>query len=626
MKASPIIEQYIDDVSKECNLDRSHAFAVWTLLMYHFQNERSGTPLEDAYSQSYELNQEFGAGDDCLDGFYYDEGQKILYLYQIKYSANKEKRHGVREAREIASAVNILHSELKSDSANGPSRDSAKRSLSSVLEMEGEIVLRCVSGAQWTDFPKEKVLNNVDSAIRDNCSLEVISYSDLVEDAARVSEDLSGERIPFYLANSGDYISLPKPGSSGIGDAVVVQLSGRSLGEASNKHGSKLFDKNVRTFLGRGGRINSEIIDALRDEESRDRFWYAHNGITMLCDDFAFFDEEEEGGRTRVGVINPQIVNGCQTANSLGRAFKQSKDPSVDVPILTRLIKLDGDESTKEDVSGFIAFGTNNQSPINQADLRANDPRQKHFEEKLANLDPPWFYERKRKGWQNLKKLSKSRATKFRNKPDRVIEREIYQQAWRSFKGRPSDAMIHKGLVWEKTNSSSPGLYEQVFDYDRRGIEVVFVSKLFLWFEQVFSSKKDASLCVELNGTLQKYVPEISQAKKLVTAHSVALFGHLVRKKYNSIEEAPEDFLSSVALCLDMKNYVRKNWGQKKWKPLEHELRLIMGTWSTYCQHVKSADETLYRQLKKHTTIDDLEESLSNQLEMAGQDSLFDKL
>lgn len=618
-----LAQSYTDKIKQIYRISEPDAFAVWVLLVYHYQNDLAESSVDEAYGQSYQLNQEFGPGDECLDGYYYSQNEHSIYLYQVKFSANYETKYGVSEAREVANALNSILSDWKNNAQCGPARDDVIQSIGKVIEHEGKIILRCVCSGHWRNVDPHKILKQVDSSVRENTEIELISGNDLLEDSARATDDLSRDTISFNLHSSKSLFSLPEPKIEGLADSVVALLSGRSLGYAANKYKSRLFDKNVRTFLGRKS-INKEIIDALSDNDTREKFWYAHNGITVLCDDYSI--KESDTSEPTLHITNPQIVNGCQTANSLGFAIVELDDGFADVPILARIIKLKGTTQTKEDVAGFIAFGTNNQSPINQADLRANDPRQKHLEKKLANYNPPWFYERKRKGWVNFKRNEPVQAKKFKDKPDRVIERDAYQQAWRSFKGHPADAMIHKGLVWEKTNSKSPGLYEQVFDYDRRAIEIIFVCKLLGWFKEVFTVRRDSSLCIELNSTLAKNLKLISSAKMLVAAHSTSLMGYLIRRTYGGIANVDEGRLRNASDCLDQKTFVQKNWGNKPWAILEPEFKHIMATWSSYCMFVIKDEDTLYRKLKTPQAIEHLEDLLENHIQSHDSKDLFENI
>jgi hypothetical protein len=63
--------------------------------------------------------------------------------------------------------------------------------------------------------------------------------------------------------------------------------------------------------------INKGIIKTLEDESDRENFFYYNNGVTVICDSF-----DDKLDKTKTLVKNPQIVNGCQTVNSIYRVLK----------------------------------------------------------------------------------------------------------------------------------------------------------------------------------------------------------------------------------------------------------------------------------------------------------------
>src|SRR5690606_26906968 len=142
-----LTEKAVKDIAEQFDLTEHHAFALWVLSAFHYESDLSETTLTDIYSQTYELLQDGGAGDSCLDGYFYDESDDALYLYQIKDSSSK---CGIQEAREVALALNYLHSDLHSPVSNGTSREQVVSMLRRVIENEGRVILRAVNKGGWT--------------------------------------------------------------------------------------------------------------------------------------------------------------------------------------------------------------------------------------------------------------------------------------------------------------------------------------------------------------------------------------------------------------------------------------------------------------------------------------------
>ena len=85
------------------------------------------------------------------------------------------------------------------------------------------------------------------------------------------------------------------------------------LRSESKKSGYSLFEENIREYLGESS-VNKGIIDTLKGEE-KCNFLFYNNGITMICSNVGH--QEMKNGMRYLEVENPQVVNGCQTVNSI---------------------------------------------------------------------------------------------------------------------------------------------------------------------------------------------------------------------------------------------------------------------------------------------------------------------
>jgi hypothetical protein len=118
-----------------------------------------------------------------------------------------------------------------------------------------------------------------------------------------------------------DLTSLPGgglpvlPAAIGVGDyeAYLAVIPGEFLADIYLRHGSRLLEGNVRTFLGRRGNVNKGIAKTLAKEPAR--FFAYNNGIATTATAVTTVDTH---GKTRLltGVSDLQIVNGAQTTAS----------------------------------------------------------------------------------------------------------------------------------------------------------------------------------------------------------------------------------------------------------------------------------------------------------------------
>ncbi|HEJ4926160.1 AIPR family protein [Pseudomonas aeruginosa] len=149
----------------------------------------------------------------------------------------------------------------------------------------------------------------------------------------------------------------PFPAAPNINNAYVATVTARSFIDSilKDQNGSprkKLFEENVRDFLGVDVEVNSEIAETLSDEEKKPRFGLMNNGVTIVASSVRPAGQE-------IYVRDFQIVNGCQTSNIL-----ISMDAQVDnsVSLMIKLIEAD-EPSVVDD----IVRATNRQSKVEDA-------------------------------------------------------------------------------------------------------------------------------------------------------------------------------------------------------------------------------------------------------------------
>src|SRR5205085_2997398 len=96
--------------------------------------------------------------------------------------------------------------------------------------------------------------------------------------------------------------------------AIIARLRLQNLYEFLCDPNTKAFDErlvaqNVRYFLGNSGPVNREIRQTLLQARANE-FSLINNGMTVVCDQILL----TAGGSFPIKLVNPQIVNGGQTA------------------------------------------------------------------------------------------------------------------------------------------------------------------------------------------------------------------------------------------------------------------------------------------------------------------------
>jgi hypothetical protein len=235
------------------------------------------------------------------------------------------------------------------------------------------------------------------------------------------------------------------------GKAFVATVPGLSLATLYAEYGNRLFDQNVRLFLGnRKGSVNAGIRDTLEEKDERGNFWAYNNGITVVA---RHVDPTDSGESLRLRDFS--IVNGCQTTVSIAEA---SDAATKDVAVVARIIAADDPEL----IDRIIRF-TNSQTPINVWDISARDKLQQQLRKEMDELDEPWFYALRRGDFDALKEKKRYGERGKR----RVLAFPLGAQYLAALRGMPVEAYKEKALLF----STHKG---QVFPPDTKAADLLW--------------------------------------------------------------------------------------------------------------------------------------------------------
>ncbi len=233
-----------------------------------------------------------------------------------------------------------------------------------------------------------------------------------IHDARNARDDLF---VDLSSLPGGGLAVLPAAVGVGDYDAYLAVVPGDFLADTYLRHGSRLLEGNVRTFLGRRGNVNKGIASTLAKEPAR--FFAYNNGIATTAT--AVSTVEGPGGtRLLTGVSDLQIVNGAQTTASLAALRLEGKLPlaSVFVPMKLSVV-------APEIASGLvqeISRCANSQNAIRASDFFANHSFHLRMEEISRRILAPaiggsqvqthWYYERARGQYLNDQATLKTSA------------------------------------------------------------------------------------------------------------------------------------------------------------------------------------------------------------------------
>ncbi|HHL2709836.1 TPA: AIPR family protein [Yersinia enterocolitica] len=183
----------------------------------------------------------------------------------------------------------------------------------------------------------------------------------------------------------------------------------------------EVFDENVRAFLGGDNPVNKDIADTLNSEKAK-QFSVLNNGVTIIAPEIAI-----QSNTKVMHLTNYQIINGCQTTNTLFENFDKLTDQ---VELIVKFI-----ESQDTDVAIEIVTATNNQSSIENESFHA-------LKEKARLIQK--FFDIQRNDEAKEKLFFERRENEYRNKTihtTRVYDvKELARCFISVFKFRPHDA------------------------------------------------------------------------------------------------------------------------------------------------------------------------------------------
>lgn len=169
----------------------------------------------------------------------------------------------------------------------------------------------------------------------------------------------------------------------------------------------RIYEKNVRRFLGARGKVNKAMQATLRD--APERFGLYNNGITIVVHGYDYAHD-------RVTLAEPYIVNGCQTTRTIWEVFRAKLNaggtgvnPEIDAwksraaqgVVIAKIVKVgDSGEALLQAITRY----TNTQNAIREKDFLALTGDFKTWQAELASRYD-LYLEIQRGGWDSQKAL-----------------------------------------------------------------------------------------------------------------------------------------------------------------------------------------------------------------------------
>lgn len=353
-----------------------------------------------------------GSQDGGIDAYYIDTANKCHYILQSKFraTAGNFSSSNMSASDLLKMDVARILKGVKTDETGTPYNDRIIKGLQRSIQKlpdsgsyVAKVVLlgnakaftpaqtkKLIDGYQVEQFPHERVYQEL--------------LFPLVNGTYYSDPNLT---IEINLANlKGDsHLDYDVKAKNIKANTKLLFVPTREIGRIMSKYRNSILRFNPRSFLElQNNLVNQEIEASIKEEESN-AFSLFNNGLTIICDQTAISSDTAKQGTAQVIVRNPQLVNGGQTAYTLGRIYDECvKSGNFAVfkgkEVLLRLITFVGSQKSEANLQrlqliGDISKASNSQTKVDESDRRSNDPLQIELQQTFFK-EHGLYYERKR--------------------------------------------------------------------------------------------------------------------------------------------------------------------------------------------------------------------------------------
>lgn len=313
-----------------------------------------------------------GSRDGGIDLIYFNAAERTLYLVQTKWH---EDGHGSMELGDVLKFIEGVKKVLDNNLSGLNERIQTKK-----VEIERALfdanakfmlVLAHTGQEDLSDEAAAALSSYVDTQ-NDTSELMFLRVLKQGELHKAVAAGLAGAPVSAEVQLYG-WGQVREPHF-----AVYGQVCATDIARWMKTNGTRLFEKNIRQFLG-SSPVNQDIVDTL--VERPEEFWYFNNGITAVASEVA---KKPIGGNSAESAIFECtgfcVVNGAQTVGSIFAAANQKPDSVARAMVPVRIIsRARSADAFALEVTRF----TNTQNAIEKRDFVALDPEQERIRQEL---------------------------------------------------------------------------------------------------------------------------------------------------------------------------------------------------------------------------------------------------
>ena len=350
-----------------------------------------------------------GTQDGGVDAYYIDRENKKIFLIQSKFRTTKDNFEKKKiTANDLVSmeVQRILKGEEK-DSRGNSFSGKIKTFQSEWSKISDQAYYKyCViilgNLENYTDEQIKRIIDNSDYEVFDFNR----TYKELVFPlCSGTYYDPKEIKITIDLVNK-EQSTLKQRISTNLGEFPirVIFVPTKEIGRIMSRYKNAILKYNPRNFLSlSNNKVNRKIQESIVNNSSND-FAIYNNGITIIADSFELTESTGTKNVGQIIMLNPQIINGGQTAYVLSKIYEDQKEDDYSVfdgkEVMLKVIILTSKKDLNIDFIEQISNATNQQTRVEEADRRSNDKIQLSIEEALFDTFG-YFYERKKGEFYN---------------------------------------------------------------------------------------------------------------------------------------------------------------------------------------------------------------------------------
>ena len=351
-----------------------------------------------------------GTQDGGIDAYYIDSESRTVFFLQSKFRQNE--RNFEAKAIELEELLRmdidrILEGEtldLQGNEYNSKVKGMIQkvRGLDNIARYNYQVIIL----ANVKDLARQK-LNLLTGGFPAQVFDHARCYKELLFPLVTATYYTFGDlHIALNLSNknAGAKISYTVVTEAAKLEITVVFVPTIEIAAAMHKYRNAILKYNPRSYLEHEGKgVNDEIRRSIENRTSNE-FALFNNGITVLSDGTFLNERIGQKDQAQLTLLNPQIINGGQTAYTLSQIYRDHQEPHRaqifgEKEVLVKIITFDSEEKLEEqkklDLIGAISRATNSQTVVSHADRRSNETDLKRLQERCFDSFGIWL-ERKR--------------------------------------------------------------------------------------------------------------------------------------------------------------------------------------------------------------------------------------